>query len=88
MRLAGDLEHHLIEMPLVAGPGQAPPDDIGGLLAELQAPLPDRLMADLDAPEREHLLHHAQAQRKAKVQPDRVADQLWREAVAGVEGLG
>src|SRR4029453_299797 len=76
------------EMPLVAGPGQPPPDDVGELLAELEAPLPDRLVTDFDAPESEHLLHHPKAQRKAKVQPDRVADQLRREAVAGVEGLG
>jgi len=33
-------------------------------------------------------LDHAKAQRKAKIQPDRVADQLRREAAAGVEGLG
>ena len=37
MLLAGDLEHHLIEMPLVAGPGQAPPDDVGELLAKLES---------------------------------------------------
>jgi hypothetical protein len=63
--LAGDLEHDLVEMPLVAGPGQ--PDDVGKLL--LECPLPDRLMADLDAPKSEHLLNHPKAQRKAKVQP-------------------
>ena len=50
MRLAGDLEHDFIEMPLVAGPGQPPADEVGELLAELQPPLADRLVADLDAP--------------------------------------
>jgi hypothetical protein len=84
---AGDLEDDFIHVPLVAGPGQPPPDDVGELLAELEPPLPDRLMTDLDAPEGQHLLHHPKAQRKAKVQPDRVADQLWRIAMAGVKGL-
>src|SRR4051812_8927346 len=73
-------------MPFVAGPGQPPPDDVGELL--LERPLADRLVADLDAPEREHLLHHPKAQRESEVQPNRVADQLRWEAVAGVEGLG
>src|SRR4051795_1991773 len=88
MRLAGDLEDDFIHVPFVAGPGQPPPDDVGELLAELQTPLPDRLVADLDAAAGQHLLDHPKAQREAIVQPDRVADQLRREAVAGVEGLG
>jgi hypothetical protein len=46
-------------MPFVARSGQPPADDVGELLAELQPPLPDRFVADLDAPEREHLLDHA-----------------------------
>jgi len=50
--------------PLVAGSRQPPADDVGEILAEITAfgvalraecPLPDRLMADLDVPEREHL---------------------------------
>src|SRR4051794_20735192 len=88
MLLTGDLEHHLIEMPFVARPGQPSADDVGELLAKLESPLPDRLMADLDAAEGQHLLDHPKAQRESKVQPHRVADQLRREAVAGVEGLG
>ena len=60
-------------------------DDVGELPAKLQAPLPDRLMADLDAPKREYLLDHPKAQRKAKVQPH-LTDQFRRKAVAGVKG--
>jgi hypothetical protein len=41
-------------------------------------------MADLNASCREHLLDHAQAQGKAEVQPDGVADDLGRKAVAGI----
>src|SRR4051812_22985488 len=73
---------------LVARPGQPPTDDVGKLLAELESPLADHLVADLDAPEGQHLLDHPKAQRKAIVQPDRVADQLRRKAMADVEELG
>jgi hypothetical protein len=45
-------------------------------------------VADLDAPESQHLLDHPKAQGKAKVQPDGVADQLRGEALAGVGDLG
>ncbi|GEO43588.1 hypothetical protein SAE02_77360 [Skermanella aerolata] len=59
MLLAGNLEDDFIHVPLVAGARQPSADDVGELLAELQPPLPDHLVADLDASEREHLLHHA-----------------------------
>src|SRR5690349_25045788 len=88
MRLAGDPEDDFIHVPLVVVPGPPPTDDVGELLAKLQTPLPDRLMADLNAPEGQHLLDHPKAQGKAEVQPDGVADPFRREAVAGVEGLG
>ena len=38
---AGDLEDDFIHVPLVAGPGQPPPDDVGELLTKLERPLPD-----------------------------------------------
>jgi hypothetical protein len=37
MLFAGDLEDDLIEVPLVARPGQPPADDVGELLAEITA---------------------------------------------------
>jgi hypothetical protein len=37
-------------------------------------------------PEGNHLLDHAQAERKTKVKPDGVADDLGRKAVAGIAG--
>ena len=84
----GDLENDLIHVLLVAGPGQPSADNVGELLAELQTPLPDRLVANLDATEGQHLLDHAKAEWKPEVQPHRVDDQVRREAVAGVGGLG
>src|SRR3954452_9030110 len=43
-------------------------------------------MADDDAASGQHFLDHAQAQREAEIQPDRVADDLGREAIAGIAG--
>src|SRR3954468_24988563 len=86
--LASDLHLDLVQVPLVSGTGQPAPDLVGEALAELARPLADCLMADRDAAGRQHLIHHAQAQRKAEVEPDRVADDLAWKAVAGVGGLG
>jgi hypothetical protein len=47
--------------------------------------LPDRLVRHRDTTGGQHLLDHAQAQREAKVQPDRVADDLGRISITGVK---
>ena len=54
----------------------------------LQRPLPHGLVADDDAARGQHLLDHAQAEREAEVQPNGVADDLGRKAVAGIAGGG
>src|SRR3954453_13545419 len=58
------------------------------LMAELERPLSYGLVADDDAACGQHLLDHAQAEREAEVQPNRVADDLGRKAVASVAGEG
>ena len=50
--------------------------------------MPYGLVADDDAAGGQHLLDHAQAEREAEVQPNRVADDLGRKAVASVAGEG
>jgi len=45
----GDLEHDLIQMPLVANPRKATTDLVGELLAEFARPLPHGFVADDDA---------------------------------------
>src|SRR5205823_3132769 len=52
---------------------------------QLVAPLADRLMADDDAPLGEQILNVAEAEVETKVQPDRVSDDLGREAVTSIE---
>src|SRR5215210_420161 len=73
---------------LVAHTGEPAPDLVGEALAELARPLAHGLVAHVDAAGRQHLLDHAQAQRKAEGEPHGVADDLARKAVAGVGGLG
>src|ERR1700738_1512604 len=73
-------------MPFVANPGKAATDLIGEPLAKLARPLPHGFMADDDATRGKQLLHHAQPEREAEVEPDRMADDLGREAVPGVAG--
>jgi hypothetical protein len=43
-------------------------------------------MADDDATRGQQLLHHAQPEREAEVEPDGMADDLGREAIPGVAG--
>ncbi len=81
---AVDLDEDLVEMPLVAGPWPLPPERIGVALAELAAPLADRLVAQDHAPLGQELLHVAIAQREAEIQPHRVGDDLCREAISGI----
>jgi hypothetical protein len=82
--LAPDHQAHFVEVPLVARVWQPTPDLVGEGLAELAPPLAHGLVAHLDAAGRQHLFHHAKAQRKAEVEPHRVADDLARKAIAGV----
>src|SRR4051794_3632840 len=77
----GDLDRDLIQMPLLARARQPPSDLISDVLAELARPLSDSLVADDDATCGQHLLDHAQAEREAEVQPNRVADDLSRKSV-------
>src|SRR6201994_4587900 len=73
-------------MPFVAGPRKPTTDLVGKLLAELARPLSDGFVADDHAAGRQQLLHHAQPERKAEIEPDSMADDLGREPIPGVAG--
>ena len=66
----------------------------GEALAECQRPPPpidllrSSIVADDDAPSSQDLIDMAQAEGKAEVEPDGVADDLGWEAIAGVAGRG
>src|SRR6266478_8976233 len=80
----GDLEHDLIQMPLVANPRKATTDLIGELLAEFARPLPHGFVADDDAAGSEQLLYHAKTKREAEIKPYGMADDLGRKPITGI----
>src|SRR3954462_5946025 len=84
MLLAADHQAHLIQVPFVARTGQPAADLVGEPLAELARPLAHGLVAHVNAAGGQHLFDHAQAERKAEIEPDGVADDLAWKAVAGV----
>src|SRR3954471_3355240 len=79
--LAADHQAHFVQVPLVSRVWQLAADLVGKALAELARPLPHGFMAHVDAAGRQHLFHHAQAEREPEVQPHGVADDLARKAV-------
>src|SRR5919206_1813742 len=86
--LAADHQTHFVQVPLVSRTGQPTPDLVGEVLAELARPLAHGLMADEDAAGGQHLFDHAQAQGKAEIEPDCVADDLGWEAMTGIAVTG
>ena len=72
----GDLHRDLIQMPFVASTRQPAADPVGKCLAELEGPLLHGLMADDDAAGGKNLVDMVQAERKAEIEPDDVADDL------------
>src|SRR5258707_14798110 len=84
MLLPGEDDEDLIQVPLVDTDRRSSSDAAVEFPAEFQAPLPDRLVRHRDTAGGQHLLDHAQAQREPKIQPDRLADDLSRVAMAGV----
>jgi Transposase len=84
MLFPGEADDHLIQVPFVATARRSLTDAVGEFSPEFEAPSPDRLVGYRDAAGGQHLLDHAQAQRKPKIQPYRVADDLGGVAMAGV----
>jgi hypothetical protein len=54
--------------------------------AKLKRSAADRFIRDIDAALGQHILDIAQAQRKAKIQPDRLLDHSDQEAMATIGG--
>ena len=84
MLLAGDRDDDFIHVPFVAASGRALADPIGERLAEFLPPLACGLVNYANPASREHLLDHAKAQGKAKIQPNGIADHFRRKAMAAI----
>jgi hypothetical protein len=75
----------LIHMPFVAASRRALADLIGECLAELLPPLAHGLVGHANPARRQHFFDHAKAQGKPEIEPNRMADDLRRKAMALVE---
>src|SRR5712671_4980343 len=78
--LAGDPDHHLVQMPSVARAAAALPQFARDYRAELQNPAPHRLVRDIEPTLRQEILHVAVAQCEAEIEPNRVLDDRRRKA--------
>jgi hypothetical protein len=84
MALPIDREEDFIQLPLVAWLRASAAELIGIGLAEFPTPLADRLIGDDDPAREQQFLHIAVAEAEPEIEPDRVADDLGREAVVFV----
>jgi len=78
----------LVPVPRIARPGPPSAEAVGVGLAEVQAPVANRLVGDDHAALGQPLRHVAIAEREAAVPPHGVADDRGREPVALVAGGG
>ena len=85
--LAGDRDGDLIQMPFVAARWSPLTDLAGERLAEFHRPLAHGLVAHANAARRKHLLDHAKAQRKPEIEPNRIAYDLRRKAMAAIKAV-
>src|SRR5689334_10603582 len=75
-------------MPAIAWLRAPPAQPAGDYGPELQHPAPHRFVGDLDPTLGEQFLDVAVAQGEAEIQPDRLLDDLGREAMAAVAEQG
>ena len=81
---ATDLQRYLVQMPLVASSPSSSTQLRRKCGPEFGAPLADGLVTDHDATLGEQILHVAETEMEAEVQPHGVGDDLGREAVAPI----
>ena len=82
--LAGDAHHHLVQMPAIARPRATLAQPSRDRRTELQHPSPHRFVGDVEPSFGQQFLDIAVAQGEAEIEPDRVLDDLGREAMAAV----
>jgi hypothetical protein len=81
---AGDLHDHLIQMPPITRPEPPLPQLLRQEPTEFQHPAPDRFIGQVEPALGKELLDITVTERKAEIEPNRMADDLGREAVAAV----
>src|SRR5437764_6631964 len=83
---AVDPDEHLIKVPGVSGPGPPPSEPSGELRTKFPAPVPDALVGHDHAALGQDQLDVPQTEAEYMIQPDRVADDLGREAMPRIGG--
>jgi len=86
MLFGADFKKHLIEMPFVASLRTASTQLVGRVLAEFAARLSNGFVGQDNAPGGHEFFDITITEREAKLEPDGVADNIGREALAGVAG--
>ncbi len=76
-----DDDHHLIKVPVIAGPGSGAAQVSRDDGSKLQDPAANGLLGDVQTSFGEHLLHIAETQSESGIQPDRMADNFRWKAV-------
>ena len=79
---AADRNHHFIEVPMIARSRPRTADIRRDRRPELQEPPPDRLVGCVNTSLGQQFLDIPKGQCEPGIEPDRVADDFWREAVA------
>ena len=82
--LAGNPDHHLVQVPSVAWARTATPQPARDHRSELQHPAADSFVGDVEPTLGEKVLHVSIAERKAQVEPNRMLDDIRRKAVTAV----
>jgi hypothetical protein len=82
--LAGNPDHHLVQVPSVARARTATPQPARDHRSELQHPAADSFVGDVEPTLGEKLLHVSIAERKAQVEPNGMLDDIRRKAVTVV----
>ena len=81
-----DGDEQLIEMPRVSEPPASLPESSSIRAAERSTLPSDRFIGDRDAPLGQEVLNIPTTEAEAKVEPDGVSDDVWRESIAVVAG--
>ncbi len=79
-----DLQKYFVKEPFVAQLGPSPLQFGRIRRSERIAPAADRLVAQMDSSIRHHQLHFAQTDRKVKVQPNALRDDLLRKSITAI----
>ena len=84
----GECDEDLIEIPGISEAPAPLPEPFRIRAPERTTPPSNRLIGNCDAPLRQEVLNISKTEAEAKVELDRVSDDVWRESITVVAGYG